>query len=86
MTYQIKLSRKADKFLSALRDKDLQRRLVGALRALEEGPRSAGCVKLTGSADLFRLRVGDYRIVYQIQDDVLVVLVIEIGHRREIYR
>lgn len=57
-----------------------------ALRALEDDPRSAGCVKLTGSTDLFRLRVGDYRIVYQIQDKVLVVLVIEIGHRREIYR
>lgn len=43
-------------------------------------------MKLTGSADLFRIRVGDYRIVYQIQDNLLVVLVIEIGHRREIYR
>jgi mRNA interferase RelE/StbE len=86
VTYRVKLSRKAEKFLVALRDKELQQRLVGAIRGLEAAPRSAGCVKLTGSTDLFRLRVGDYRIVYQIQDNVLVVLVIEIGHRREIYR
>jgi mRNA interferase RelE/StbE len=86
VTYRVKLSRKAEKFLVALRDKELQQRLVGAIRGLEATPRSAGCVKLTGSTDLFRLRVGDYRIVYQIQDNVLVVLVIEIGHRREIYR
>ena len=41
---------------------------------------------IQGSADLYRIRVGDYRIIYQIQDQILIVLVIKIGHRREIYR
>ena len=43
-------------------------------------------MKLQGESELYRVRVGDYRIVYQIQDAVLVVLVVQIGHRREIYR
>jgi len=43
-------------------------------------------VKLAGSTDLFRLRVGDYRIIYQIQDRQLLVLVVDIGNRREVYR
>ena len=43
-------------------------------------------MKLQGEGELFRVRVGDYRIVYQIQNAVLVVLVVQIGHRREIYR
>jgi len=43
-------------------------------------------VKLQGVDDLYRVRVGDYRILYQVQDAILVVLVVEIGHRREIYR
>jgi mRNA interferase RelE/StbE len=42
--------------------------------------------KLAGGENLYRVRVGDYRIIYQIQDKVLVVLVVKIGHRREVYR
>ncbi|MCE0483730.1 MAG: type II toxin-antitoxin system RelE/ParE family toxin [Methylacidiphilales bacterium] len=49
-------------------------------------PRSAGCVKLAGREELYRVRVGDYRTIYQIRDHELVVLIIDIGHRREIYR
>jgi mRNA interferase RelE/StbE len=43
-------------------------------------------VKLQGGNELYRVRVGDYRIIYEIRDTILVVLVVEIGHRREIYR
>jgi mRNA interferase RelE/StbE len=51
-------------------------------------PRPIGCKKLQGSdkVPLFRIRCGDYRIVYTIHDDVLLIVVIDIGHRREIYR
>jgi mRNA interferase RelE/StbE len=56
------------------------------LRGLENDPRPPGSIKLHGEEDLHRIRVGDYRILYQIQDAILVVLVVEIGHRREIYR
>jgi len=53
---------------------------------LETQPRPSGCRKLSGSDDIFRLRLGDYRIIYRVEDEKLVVLVIEIGHRRDIYR
>jgi mRNA interferase RelE/StbE len=56
------------------------------LHALENNPRPPGCVKLQGGDELYRVRVGDYRILYEVQDAVLVVLVVQIGHRGEIYR
>ena len=52
---------------------------------IEGQPSSARCIKLTGE-NAYRIRVGDYRIIYTIYDDRLVVLVIDVGHRREVYR
>ena len=57
-----------------------------AILALAENPRPPGCLKLSGEESLWRIRVGDYRVVYQVQDAVLLVLVVKLGHRREIYR
>lgn len=57
-----------------------------AIDDLANDPRPTGCVKLAGEEALYRVRVGDYRILYQIHDRALLVVVIEIGHRREIYR
>ena len=54
--------------------------------ALAEEPRPPGVVKMHGGGGYYRLRVGDYRVVYAIEDDVLLVLVVRIGHRREVYR
>lgn len=54
--------------------------------ALGENPRPDGYIKLKGSDNLFRIRVGPYRIIYTIQDDKLIVLVLEIGDRKDIYR
>lgn len=65
---------------------DIQRRLDPAILALAQNPRPPGCVKLSGEESLWRIRVGDYRIVYQIQDAALLVLVVKVGHRREVYR
>ena len=56
------------------------------LDALEENPRPFGVEKMAGPADLYRVRVGDWRIVYAIRDRELVVIVIRIGNRREVYR
>jgi mRNA interferase RelE/StbE len=53
---------------------------------LRENPRPTGCVKLADEPDLYRIRVGDYRIVYQVMDAEVKVLVLSIGHRRDIYR
>ena len=80
------LSHRAEKFLAKLADAALYRRLRAAIDALEQEARPAGCVKLAGLPDLYRIRVGDYRIVYQIKETELVVLVLSIGHRREVYR
>lgn len=63
----------------------LQNRIFDALESLENDPRKRGAVKLKG-ADGYRVRVGDYRIIYEIRDAVLVVVVVEVGHRKEVYR
>jgi mRNA interferase RelE/StbE len=64
-----------------------QRRRIGAkIDTLATNPRPAGVKKLKGEDDLWRMRVGDYRVVYEIRDRHLVVLVVTVGHRREVYR
>jgi len=63
-----------------------QDRLRTAIGALSTNPRPAGCVKLRGGEDLWRIRVGNYRVVYQIIDERLVVLIVRVRHRREAYR
>jgi mRNA interferase RelE/StbE len=86
MAYTISVERRAAKFLRGISDTVLLRRLRSAIRGLTNEPRPTGSIKLQGERDLYRIRVGDYRIIYQIQDAVLIVLVVQIGHRREIYR
>jgi mRNA interferase RelE/StbE len=83
-TWTVKIEREAEKVLEKL-DAQLQKRIVNKLRQLESNPRGQGAIKLTG-APKWRIRVGDYRIIYDIQDSVLIVTVIKIGHRRDIYR
>ncbi len=71
--------------LRSLQKKD--QRLIGSrVDALAKNPRPPGIEALRGEKDLYRLRAGDYRIIYRIQDRALVVLVLAIGHRREVYR
>jgi mRNA interferase RelE/StbE len=86
MRNSVCLSRRAEKFLAKLADATLYQRLRSAIDTLEQEARPGGCVKLAGSPDLYRIRVRDYRIVYQVKDNELVILVLSIGHRREIYR
>ena len=64
----------------------IQEKILSEIALLSEDPRPAGAVKLKGSDNLYRVRVGDYRIIYAVEDAFLVVLVVEIGHRKEIYR
>lgn len=56
------------------------------IKALAEQPRGPGVEKLVGLDDTYRVRVGDYRILYEIDDGVLLILVVRIGHRRDVYR
>lgn len=64
----------------------VRRRIVTAIDRLAVTPRPAGVKALTGHADLLRIRVGDYRVIYTVRDEQLVVLVIAATHRREVYR
>ena len=66
-------------------DRSAQRRVQAAIELLADEPRPSGAKKLVGGNGEWRVRTGDYRIVYEIHDNVLVVLLIAVGHRREIY-
>jgi mRNA interferase RelE/StbE len=61
------------------------KRILQRIRSLADDPRPQGCEKLSGQ-ERYRLRQGVYRIVYEIDDNVLVVLVVKVGHRRDVYR
>ncbi len=63
-----------------------QTRLLDKIEALAEEPRPAGCKKLSDSEDIYRVRSGDYRIIYQVEDAALYVLVLKVAHRRDVYR
>lgn len=64
----------------------MQIRLGRRIDSLAENPRPQGVKKLSGEDDMYRIRVGDYRIIYQIREKSLVVLIVRIGHRSDVYR
>jgi mRNA interferase RelE/StbE len=83
-SYNLLIKPSAAKELEAVPKKD-RRRIVTRIRSLSVEPRPPGCEKLSGH-ELYRVRQGNYRVVYTVQDADLAVLIITIGHRREIYR
>jgi len=83
--YQVLLERAAEKDLKQLSAK-LHDRILTAVQALSQNPRPAGCRKLTGADNDWRIRVGAYRVIYQIADAIRVVRVNRVRHRREVYR
>jgi mRNA interferase RelE/StbE len=85
VSYQIEFSRQADRQFRNL-PSQIQQRLKSKIDSLATTPRPHGSEKLSGVDQLYRIRVGDYRIVYAIEDDRLLVLVVRVGHRREVYR
>ncbi len=85
MKYAVRLDSRARKTLDRLPG-DVYGRIIRKLKAIEDDPRPPGVEKLTGMEDLYRVRVGDWRIVYAIRDRELLIIVIRIGHRREVYR
>ena len=84
-SYEIEISRTAERQLKKLAEED-QLRVVRAVLALTEEPRPRGSRKLTGYDDVFRIRVGRFRVLYSVSDARLVILVLKIGHRRDVYR
>lgn len=83
--WQIEMQRGPERILRRL-PRDLLQRIQAAINGLAANPRPHGAVKLAVADDLYRIRVGDWRIVYAVLDDVLVVLVLEISPRGGAYR
>jgi len=84
--YEVEISESAEKFLEKVPQKD-RSRIIEKIDTLADDPIPSGSIKLQGRTPvLYRIRSGDYRVVYSIKKDVLIVLVVEIGHRREVYR
>lgn len=84
MSYTIEILRIAQKQL-AKTDREQQSRIIDAIRELAADPRPSGCKKLSGRP-AWRIRVGSYRVIYEIQEDRLLVLVVAIGDRKSVYR
>ena len=83
--YRILLERKAERDLRRL-STEMHGRVIAAIQRLGLNPRPPGCRKLTGGKNDWRIRVGDYRVVYDIADEIRVVRVNRVRHRREVYR
>ena len=85
MTFAIEFTKSAKKDMAAL-GRDVLRQVDKKILALALNPRPRGTEKLKGADNLWRIRVGDYRVIYSVEEGRLLVLVIRIAHRREVYR
>lgn len=83
--YAVRFHPSATRELEKL-DSRVRRQVARAVDRLATNPHGGGAIKLRGADDLWRLRVGDYRIIYQVREAILLVLVIRVRHRREAYR
>ncbi|HVQ74644.1 MAG TPA: type II toxin-antitoxin system RelE/ParE family toxin [Candidatus Binatia bacterium] len=85
-SYRLRLKASAAKEIEAVEPKKARLQIVERIRRLAQDPRPPGCERLAGPSDRYRLRQGAYRIVYSVADDVLVVVVVRVGHRSSVYR
>lgn len=85
MPYSILLAPPAERQLRSFAPA-IQKRLIKRMKSLQNDPRPPGVKKLAGEDNLYRIREGDYRIIYMVQDKELIVLVVKIGDRNEVYR
>ena len=83
--YEVFLERAAERDLKRLSAADFQR-IIPHIKALAENPRPSGCHKLAGSTNDWRIRIGDYRVIYEIDEKASAVRVMRVRHRREVYR
>ena len=84
-SYRIRIKQSAAKELESIGTRADRRRIVQRIQSLADDPRPPGCQKLSGR-NRYRLRQGRYRILYSIQDEILVVHVVRIAHRKDVYR
>ncbi len=85
MTYRVELKPSVVESLAKIPLSD-RKKIARKIDSLSENPRPRGVVKLAGEESLYRIRSGDYRIIYQIQDEQLLVLVVRVGQRGDVYR
>lgn len=83
--YKIEVAASAEKALKRL-PKSILPKLVQAMQQLAADPRPVGCRKLSGYDDIYRIRVQTYRIIYEIHDHLILIKVLKIGHRKDVYR
>ena len=84
-SYSVELTRTAEKQLRRVAKRD-RSRLLDAIEALGTKPRPQGARKFQGYEDIYRIRVGQYRVVHEVIDDRVLVIVLKLGHRKDIYR
>jgi len=84
LTYRIELAPSAARQLKRFTP-DVRRRIQGVLELLADNPRPPAATPLVGGAGEWRVRTGDYRVIYEIHDSLVLVLVLRMGHRREVY-
>ena len=85
MAYRVRFKPSATDALRK-QPKAQQRRVIAKAEALAEDPRPPGCKKLSASEAFYRIHDGDYRIVHAVEDQELIILVVRVGHRRDVYR
>ena len=85
MTYTIITPKAVQKQLDALPD-DVYERIAVKIRQLAQNPRPDGVVKLKGYENQYRIRIGDYRVRYEIEDEQLMILLLQCKHRKDVYR
>lgn len=84
MKYEVVIPRTVQKQLDRL-PRQTKQRIINRVAALQDDPRPPGCLKLKGYSDQYRIRVGTYRVRYQIIDEKLVIVLVRVAHRKEAY-
>ena len=85
-SYRVLIKASAAREIEAVGQKQDRQRIVAKIRSLGDDPRPPGHEKLAGREDQYRIRSGRYRVIYSIADAELLVFVVRVGHRREVYR
>lgn len=85
MSYQVRKTRRVQRAIDAIEKRD-RLRIEAVVALLADDPRPPKALKMVGHRNRWRVRAGDYRILYEICDEILTILVIRVAHRREVYR
>ena len=84
--YKVVIKQSASKEIDTVGQKKDRQRIVLRIQSLGDNPRPVGCEKLSGHLELYRVREGNYRILYSIDDEKFLVGIVKVGHRKDVYR